>query len=361
MPEFLLIRHAVNDFVKTGRLAGWTPEVHLNEDGRAQAEALGLRLAKTRLDALYTSPLERTVETAQAVLAHHPSLTLHMLDDVGEVRYGTWQGAELRQLVGRRLWRAVQINPSRARFPNGEAMRESQMRAVNAIETLAERHPRGRIAVVSHSDIIKMILAHYLGVHLDLFQRIEVAPASLSIIRLGFARPMVVQINETSYLPEPKKPEANKDERPIAEIRPAARAIVDAIGQPGMRVFYLQAVAHDDPDPVTFVMEKTQALMLAGQIEDFLGAQFADLTPMQDGDNPPLAEPEKIMFRAGEFALKSEGGQVCLTVGEMLGEGMGAARNVQLWLTPPQAARLAERARAVAAAGRKPGDPAPYV
>src|SRR5947199_308847 len=93
MTEFLLIRHAVNDFVKTGKLAGWTPEVHLNEDGKAQAAALGVRLANEKIHALYSSPLERTVETAQAVLEHHPDLQLQLLDDIGEVRYGAWQGA----------------------------------------------------------------------------------------------------------------------------------------------------------------------------------------------------------------------------------------------------------------------------
>src|SRR5450631_1234010 len=111
MTELLLIRHAVNDFVKTGKLAGWTPEVHLNAEGRAQAQALGLRLATTKITALYASPLERTVETAQAVLAHHPMLSLQLLDDIGEVRYGDWQGAEISKLTQRKLWPIVQTFP----------------------------------------------------------------------------------------------------------------------------------------------------------------------------------------------------------------------------------------------------------
>lgn len=213
MTEFLLIRHAVNDFVKTGKLAGWTPEVHLNEDGRAQAEALGKRLAQTRIDALYASPLERTVETAQAVLAYHPELQLQLLEDVGEVRYGTWQGEEIGKLAQRKAWQIVQAVPSRMRFPNGEAMRNTQMRAVNALEELVEKHPRATVAVVSHSDVIKMIVTHYLGLHLDLFQRIEISPASLTIISLSYGRPTIVQVNETSYLPAPKPKDKDKDEK----------------------------------------------------------------------------------------------------------------------------------------------------
>ncbi len=214
MTEFLLIRHAVNDFVKTGKLAGWTPDVHLNEDGRAQAAALGTRLATVKINALYSSPLERTVETAQAVIEHHPGLQLQLLDSLGEVRYGAWQGEEISKLAQRKLWRVVQAFPSRVRFPDGESMREAQMRAVNALETLTIKHPRASVAVVSHSDVIKMIVAHYLGMHLDLFQRIEISPASLTIIHMGAGRPTIVQVNETSYLPPPSKKEKQEEDEP---------------------------------------------------------------------------------------------------------------------------------------------------
>src|SRR5437764_5681401 len=135
MTQLLLIRHAVNDYVKTNRLAGWTPGVHLNEEGLAQAAALGLRLASARIHAIYSSPLERTVETAQAVLEHHPELQLQLMDTIGEVRYGAWQGEEISKLAQRKLWRVVQAFPSRVRFPDGESMREAQMRAINALET----------------------------------------------------------------------------------------------------------------------------------------------------------------------------------------------------------------------------------
>src|SRR5262245_47557358 len=128
MTQLLLIRHAINEYVKTGKLAGWTPEVHLNDEGRAQAAALGLRLAKSGIDAIYSSPLERTVETAQAVIEHHAELNLHLLEDIGEVRYGAWQGQELGKLAQRKLWRMVQGIPSRVQFPDGETMRAAQFR-----------------------------------------------------------------------------------------------------------------------------------------------------------------------------------------------------------------------------------------
>jgi probable phosphoglycerate mutase len=200
MTQVLLLRHAVNDFVKTGRLAGWTPEVHLNEEGRAQALALGIRLADAPLAAIYSSPLERTMETAQAVAAHHPHLVIQTNEGVGEVRYGDWEGRSISELQGRKMWRMVQQTPSRASFPGGETMRGVQIRAVEAIEALVAAHPRDLIAVVSHADLIKMLLAHYLGMHLDQFQRLVISPASISTLSLEYGRPYVGSINETAHL-----------------------------------------------------------------------------------------------------------------------------------------------------------------
>jgi probable phosphomutase (TIGR03848 family) len=208
MTEFLLIRHATNDWVNTGRLAGWTPGVHLNSDGRVQAAALGDRLAKISLSALYASPLERTMETAQAIVAHHPTLTIQPLDAVGEVRFGEWQGAKLSSLRREKLWETVQLYPSRVQFPGGETFNQAQQRGVTALETLVKHHPNERIAVVSHSDMIKLILTYYLGAHIDFFQRIEISPASLTILSLGADRPTIIRVNDTSYLPHLASPPA---------------------------------------------------------------------------------------------------------------------------------------------------------
>jgi len=200
MTEFLLIRHAINDWVSTGRLAGWTPGVHLNAEGKSQAIALGERLAQVPLTAIYTSPLERTRETAEAIVSHHPTLTVQSLDEVGEIRFGQWQGEKLSRLRKETLWKIVQVYPSRAHFPGGEAIRQAQARAVDALEALAKQYPKGRIAVVSHSDIIKLIVAHFLGAHIDMYQRIEISPASLTIIHLGYDRPTIAKVNDTSHL-----------------------------------------------------------------------------------------------------------------------------------------------------------------
>jgi probable phosphoglycerate mutase len=212
MTQLLLIRHAVNDFVKTGALAGWTPEIHLNEEGKAQAEALGKRLAEAPIKHLYASPLERTMETAEAIRQYHPHLQIQQKDGVGEVRYGDWEGKKIAELAQRKMWQVVQEYPSRAVFPNGETMRAVQTRIVNAIEELVTAHPRDLIAVVSHADLIKMALAHYLGMHLDLFQRIVISPASISSIILGHSRPYIGSINDIAHLAEMER-ERKKQEK----------------------------------------------------------------------------------------------------------------------------------------------------
>lgn len=219
MTQILLVRHAVNDFVKTGRLAGWTPGVHLNEEGIAQAEALGQRLADAPIDQIYASPLERTMETAQAVQQHHPHLTIASHPGIGEVRYGDWEGMAISALQGRKMWQVVQQTPSRAYFPNGETMRGVQERAVNAIEELVARHPRQLVVVVSHADLIKMLVAHYMGTHLDQFQRIVISPASITTLMLGYGRPYVVSVNDLAHVlqmeRERKRAEAAK--QPVSE------------------------------------------------------------------------------------------------------------------------------------------------
>lgn len=209
MVHILLVRHAVNDWVKTGKLAGWTPAVHLNELGEAQAAALGERLAKTKLHAIYSSPLERTMETAEAIVTHHPHLSIKPLEAIGEVRYGEWEGQELSKLRQFKLWHHVQHYPSRVEFPGGETMRGAQERAVNAIEQLRHWHPRQTVVAVSHSDVIKMIVAHYLGMHLDQFQRIDISPASLTALVLDSGRPIVHCVNDTSHNPKEERDKKN--------------------------------------------------------------------------------------------------------------------------------------------------------
>lgn len=350
--EFLLIRHAVNDFVKTGKMAGWTPGVHLNEEGRAQAVALGVRLAPTRLDALYSSPLERTVETAQAILAHHPNLTLHTLDEVGEVRIGDWQGQELSKVSRRKQWFMVQAFPSRTTFPNGETFRGAQMRAVDALERLAGHHPRSRVAVVSHADIIKLVLAYYLGMPLDMFQRINISTASISSISVGFGRIMVGQINETSFLPAPAKSDGS-----VIDIHAARSIAVDAVGEPGSRIFYFQVQHGDEAAPVvtSLHLEKTQALQLAEEVDELFARGIDAPAP---GASVVLAPPEPVAFRAGKISLQYDEGtdQVLIEVTELIGEGQGTPRRLRVQCTRQQVRTLGVQARQVASRGRpEPG------
>jgi len=208
LSTLILLRHGQNEWVSTGKLAGWTPEVHLNEKGREQAELLGKRLASAKLTAVYSSPLVRCVETAEATAQHYPHLELQFEEGIGEVQFGDWTGKKLSLLRRKRSWEQVQRYPSGFRFPNGESFSEMQQRAVATCEQLAGRHPGGRIAIFSHADVIKAIVAHYLGVHLDLFQRINISPASVSVVMLGRVGPFVHTINDTGHLVEPYKPAA---------------------------------------------------------------------------------------------------------------------------------------------------------
>ena len=211
MTTILLIRHAVNEYVKTGKLAGRMEGVHLNDEGKAQAEALGQRLAKAPLAGIYSSPMERTLETAAAIARGHPQLTVEARTEIIEVEYGDWQGMAISALQRRKMWAVVQEYPSRAYFPNGEALRDVQARMVNAIEALARRHPAGMIALVCHADLIKLALAHYLGMHLDVFQRIVISPASISTLQLGHSRPFILGMNDIAHLSELKKAQKKAD------------------------------------------------------------------------------------------------------------------------------------------------------
>jgi probable phosphomutase (TIGR03848 family) len=219
MTELLLIRHAVNDYVKTGRLAGWTPGVHLNDEGRTQAQQLAQRLDGLTIHAIYSSPLDRALETAEP-LARPRDLPLRILQNIGEVHYGEWTGAELKELAKQELWMGVQFFPSTTRFPSGESIGEMQARAVAQCEALRVAHPDEVVAVVSHSDVIKAIVAHYIGLHLDLFQRLDIAPASLTWLHLGKMGARLVLMNDTGSVPRPpeRKPETEAVQPETAEV-----------------------------------------------------------------------------------------------------------------------------------------------
>ena len=216
MTLILLVRHGQNEWVKEKRLAGWLPDIHLNDEGKKQAEQLAERVAHLPIAAVYSSPVARCRETA-AYVAAALQLEVQEVEAVGEVRYGEWEGEEIEVLSKEKAWYAVQHFPSRFRFPQGEALREVQARAVDALEGLSSKHEKKElIVVVSHADLIKLVLAHYLGVHIDLFQRIVISPASVSALALmdnGMMR--VIRVNDDGPLQPP--PEEEKSEADDAQ------------------------------------------------------------------------------------------------------------------------------------------------
>jgi probable phosphomutase (TIGR03848 family) len=195
MTTVLLVRHGLT--AMTGPvLAGWTPGVHLDERGQAQAAALAGRLAPVPLAAIVSSPLERCTETA-AVIAQGRDLAVQLDHRVGECAYGDWTGQELKKIAKDPLWRQVQAHPSAVTFPGGESMRSAAARAVDAVRAWnASLGADATYAVVSHGDVIKAIVGDALGMHLDLFQRIQVDPCSVTVIRYTELRPFVVRVND---------------------------------------------------------------------------------------------------------------------------------------------------------------------
>ncbi|MCP4418219.1 MAG: MSMEG_4193 family putative phosphomutase [Chloroflexi bacterium] len=206
MTTIILVRHGENDWVKENRLAGWIEGIHLNENGRKQATAAAKRLANLPIKAIYSSPVLRCRETADFI-ATAQNLPVTELETVGEVRYGEWEGKKIKKLSKKKAWFTVQFFPSRMQFPSGDSLREVQARGVDALETLAAAHDNSDIiVVVSHADLIKLVLAYYLGVHIDLFQRIIISPASMSVLHLsGNGMVRVGRINDDGPLQPPPK------------------------------------------------------------------------------------------------------------------------------------------------------------
>ena len=196
----LLIRHGENDWVESGRLAGRTPGVLLNQKGRAQAQRLAELLADQPIAAIYSSPLERCMETAQP-LAQRLNLEVCAEPGALEVDYGEWRGRALKELAQLPEWQKVQHYPSTFRFPGGETLREVQQRALATMERLHEQHANQLIAVFSHGDVIRTTVAHYLGTPLDLFQRVSISTASVSVLSFTDHMPMVLSVNRVDELP----------------------------------------------------------------------------------------------------------------------------------------------------------------
>ncbi len=199
MPTLLLlIRHAFTDAAGK-RLSGWQRGVHLNDEGKRQAERLAERLEPVALGAICSSTLERCLQTA-APLAKAKGLRVERLPALRDVDYGSWTGRSMRQVVGTKLWREIMRDPSGVAFPRGETLQEVQDRVVREIRDIAARYSGAAVAIVTHADPIRLTLAHYGGIHIDLYHRLVVHPASVSAVLVGAGMPRILKVNDTGDL-----------------------------------------------------------------------------------------------------------------------------------------------------------------
>ena len=195
----LLVRHGVTPTTGT-KLPGRAPGLHLSDAGRQQAETVGERIAGLgEVEAVYASPLERARETA-APIAKATGNRVRTMAGLHECDFGEWTGKNLSVLRKKKEWAQVQRNPSGFRFPRGESFSEMQVRITDALAELRARHPGKRVVAVSHADPIKAAVAHAMGTHLDLFQRVVVSPCSVSAIALTDDGPLVLAVNAVDDL-----------------------------------------------------------------------------------------------------------------------------------------------------------------
>jgi len=209
MPLLLLIRHGENEFVKTHKLPGRLSGIHLNEKGQKQAQALADALKDVPLKAIYSSPLERAMETASPIATTHK---LQIVQEPGlmDTDVGAWQGRSWKTLRHTKAWGVVQHAPSRFRFPDGESFPEAQTRIANALERIVKQHnkPQDIVAVVFHADPIKLAVSHFLGLPLDNFQKLGCDTGSATVLAVHEAGAGLMKLNQRppfDFLQPPKK------------------------------------------------------------------------------------------------------------------------------------------------------------
>lgn len=198
MTRFLLIRHATTDAVGK-KFSGRTAGVNLNAEGRQQAQLLAERIAGLPIAAIYSSPLERTMETAVplATLLNLPTL---INESLLELDCGEWTNLAFAELRNTKAFQNFNSYRSGTRIPGGEMMVEAQTRMVTGLQKLVLQHSEETVAVISHSDLIKATIAYYAGIHLDMVQRIEISPASVSIIEIFEETARILLVNHTGII-----------------------------------------------------------------------------------------------------------------------------------------------------------------
>jgi len=196
MTILLLIRHGENDYSKMGKFAGRLPGVHLNERGMKQAEELGEALKDAPLKVVYSSPLERAMETAAPIARAH-GLEVVMDEGLQEADVGKWEGISVRRAALTKQWKVVQNAPSRAAHPGGETFIQTQTRIVTALNAICARHkPRDVVACVFHADPIKMAVAYYLGLPLDSFQKLACDTGSVTVLAVHAMGAFLMRLNQ---------------------------------------------------------------------------------------------------------------------------------------------------------------------
>lgn len=195
MTLFYLVRHAAHARQDQG-LVGRTPGIGLSEAGRGQLAWLRRRLAGVAFDAAFSGPLERAVLTAEALAA-----PVTVAPELDELDYGDWTGRRVEDLAGDPLWQAWNAFRAGSRIPGGETMLEVQARAVRLIDRLRAGYPKGRVLLVSHGDVIRAVLLHYLGLSADRFLAIEIDPGSLSVLAIESWGARALRLNEGETLP----------------------------------------------------------------------------------------------------------------------------------------------------------------
>ena len=223
MPILLLIRHATNDFVKSGRLPGQGPNLHLNDEGRKQAEALAKMLDKRPITAVFSSHLERAIETAWRLAAPR-GLALQIRPGLADTHAGDYTGRLIKELAEgedtREIWKAIVETPLVGRFPNGESPLDMQRRVVAELERIVAAYPDPEpppapsvpqadvpkvepppmpvIAVIAHNSVVQAALAHFLGMPFENYERLGASPASVSTVFVSAKRTMVMAVNQTA-------------------------------------------------------------------------------------------------------------------------------------------------------------------
>ena len=204
MSTLLLIRHGDNDYLAKNRLPGHLPGIHLNKRGTAQASELCKGLKDMPIKAIYSSPLERALETASP-LANALGLEIHTRPGLTDLDVGDWEGRSWKVLGRTKMWKVIQNNPSQFQFPGGESFSQAQERIVTALGAIASNHSDEMIAIVFHADPIKLAVAHYLGLPLDNFQRLTANTGSITILNFNGSNTKLLALNINPPVSFPKK------------------------------------------------------------------------------------------------------------------------------------------------------------